>query len=262
MQVADRTSFFEQGIRAAIEGNRPLARLHLESALRADAFNADTWLWLGWTADSPGHAASCFKQVRHLQPDHPLASLGWQWSQAMLQAAQPFLSTCDEAPSVDDLADTPHCDHQTTQLAEACVAQPLFDVERFTTEAADFNAHASDWNLKSSDCDDLNDDGTDSDFSLSANFFEPDTEDLIANLNHELESLTEELDAASIEEVTALDSIAADDNNEGDTVDEPCPTSLLAEIEAVETQDLICLDDETRSITLVDPESSMTVALT
>lgn len=257
MQVADRASFFEQGIRAAVEGNRPLARLHLESALRTDAFNPDTWLWLGWTADSPGHAASCFEQVRHLQPDHPLAALGLQWSHAMRDAAQQIIGDPQDAFPLDDSADDPPRQFEQPPRTEARVEQRMFDVERLAAESVCFDQYSHSSNEEFAVSDDLNDGSVDGDFDPSVEFFESDTDELVSNVNHELESLSDELVAAFIEDITELDPVTVEDSGEGDTVDESCPPELMAHLDADDLHRLICLDDETRSITLADADSSI-----
>lgn len=143
MQVAETASLLEQGIRAAVAGNRPLAKLHLEEAVKGDAQNAELWLWLAWVADSPEQAESCLQWVKYLDPAHPLAGIGLQWARAMRDAARYALGHEPAASASLLLADDSSFVAATDEPVDEVAVNPLWQLtpesEVVTSELVDLS---------------------------------------------------------------------------------------------------------------------------
>lgn len=62
-----------EGIESAKVGRKLMARMQLEQVLEANPQDADAWLWLGWTADSPEQAIGYLTTALRLRPGDELA---------------------------------------------------------------------------------------------------------------------------------------------------------------------------------------------
>lgn len=69
----------QQGVIAARAGYKNLASVQLERAAELLPDNADVWLWLAWSANSPDTTRRCLLQVLAISPGHPAATAGLIW---------------------------------------------------------------------------------------------------------------------------------------------------------------------------------------
>ncbi len=72
------------GVAAAQAGNRLLANIHLNDAVRQSPDDARAWLWLAWLAESPQAALMSLRQALQLAPGDELALAGLRWAEALV----------------------------------------------------------------------------------------------------------------------------------------------------------------------------------
>jgi len=83
MSTSTASSDLRQGIAAARNGHRLLARLHLAEAIDADPSNDAHWLWMAWVAESPTAAVSHLQKALEHNPGNEIAKAGLIWAQTM-----------------------------------------------------------------------------------------------------------------------------------------------------------------------------------
>ena len=112
-----------QGIEQAKSGQRILARMQLEQAIRIDPTCLHTWIWLAWTADSPAQAARYLTAALSRNPNDMLAN---SFQQVVTALRDYDSETIDSRPEI--LGEQPAAGLQTPQpvpLAEPTTAPPV-----------------------------------------------------------------------------------------------------------------------------------------